>query len=382
MNQHDLSKAVEISPGVHWVGTGTKTFLSRNSYLLCYKGAGKTNSLVIDPGPTVDLEVLIHKISEVIGSVSKVNAVFMNHQDPDVVGNAPYLARMNPNTLMLATEDTWRLVSLSGLDSTKFRAVERFKNMRIIMQTGHKIQFVPTPFCHFRGACMLYDLESRILFTGDFMGGIAATQLYATRANWSGVKAFHQLYMPSNDAIRLAVKRIRELQPAPKMIAPQHGSIILEDDIPYFLEQMENLQVGLDIITTFDEIMPQMIAGLNEIIDTVRKTLGEESVTRTMKMFHADGSYPAIFALTKNEKITEIKGDPMESIESLIRMFFRNCDDLQKSVLKAIILRILIVRNLPTFDTLLAGEYPLEVELFEDTSFLVPPATDFYNRNQ
>jgi flavorubredoxin len=377
MQQHDLSKAVEISPNIHWVGTGTKTFLSRNSYLLNYKAAGKSNSLLIDPGPTVDLDVLIHKVTEVLGSISKVNAVFMNHQDPDVVGNAPYLARMNPNTLMLATEDTWRLVSLSGLDSTKFRAVERFKNMRIVMPTGHKIKFIPTPFCHFRGACMLYDLESRILFTGDFMGGIAATQLYATRANWSGVKAFHQLYMPSNDAIRLAVKRIRDLDPPPRMIAPQHGSIILEEDISYFLDQMENLQVGLDIITTFDKIMPEMIAGLNEIIETVRKTIGEDNVTKTMKMFHADGSYPAIFALTRDEKITEIKGEPMESIESLIRMFFRNCDEQQKSVLKAIILRILIVRNLPTFDTLLAEEYPLEVELFEDNTYAVPPATDF-----
>jgi flavorubredoxin len=370
MQQHDLSKAVEISEGIHWVGTGTKTFLSRNAYLLCYQGSGKNNSLVIDPGPTVDLDVLIHKVTEVLGSISKVNAVFMNHQDPDVVGNAPYLARSNPNTLMLATEDTWRLVSLSGLDSTKFRAVERFKNMRIVMPTGHKIQFVPTPFCHFRGACMLYDLNSRILFSGDFLGGIAATQLFATRANWSGVKAFHQLYMPSNEAIRLAVSRIRELQPAPRMIAPQHGSIIQEEDIPYFLDQMENLQVGLDIITTFDKIMPQMIAGLNEIIATVKKTIGEESVTKTMKLFHADGSYPAIFILNSKENITEIKGEPMESIESLIRMFFRNCDERQKSILKSIILRILISRDLPTFDTLLAEEYPPEVELFEDQTNL------------
>jgi flavorubredoxin len=327
---------------------------------------------LIDPGPAVDLVVLIQKVSEVLGSLSKVNAVFLNHQDPDVVGNAPYVARLNPDTLMLATEDTWRLVSLSGLDSTKFRAVERFKNLRIVLPTGHKIQFVPTPFCHFRGACMLYDLESRILFSGDFMGGIAATQLYATRANWPGVKAFHQLYMPSNDAIRLAVRRIRELQPAPLMIAPQHGSIILEADIPFFLDQMENLQVGLDIITTFDKIMPQLIAGLNEIIEAIRYNIGSENVTKTMRMFHADGSYPAIFALSKEGKITEIKGDPMESIESLIRMFFRNCSENQKSFLKAVILKILVVRNLPTFDTLLDEECPIDIDLFEDSTPSVP----------
>jgi len=368
MQQIDLSKAVEISDGIYWVGNGAKNFLSRNSYLRCYNGSGKKNALVIDPGPSVDLDVLIHKVTDVIGSISQVNMVFMNHQDPDVVGNATYLARSNPNTLMLATEDTWRLVCLSGLDPTKFRAVERFKNLRIMLPTGHKIQFVPTPFCHFRGACMFYDIESRILFSGDFMGGIAGTHLYASRANWHGIKAFHQLYMPSNDAIRLAVRRIRELQPAPLMIAPQHGSIIQEQDIPYFLDQMENLQVGLDIIATFEEIMPRLIVGLNEIISTIRTTIGEENVRQTMKMFHPDGSYPAIFALSSDEKITEVKGDPIEAIEALIKMFFRSCDDRQKSVLKAIILRILISHDLPTFDTLLAQEFPPEVELFDDPS--------------
>jgi hypothetical protein len=215
---------------------------------------------------------------------------------------------------------------------------------------------------------MLYDQTSRILFSGDFMGGIAATQLFATRANWAGVKAFHQLYMPSNEALRLAVRRIRELQPPPLMIAPQHGAIIQSEDIPFFLDQMENLQVGLDIIISFDKIMPQMIAGLNEIIDEIKNSIGEKNVSRTMALFHADGSYPAIFALSSDEKITEIKGDPMESIESLIRMFFRNCDEHQKSVLKGIILRILISRDLPTFDTLLTEEYPPEVDLHENIS--------------
>ena len=58
----------------------------------------------------------------------------------------------------------------------------------------------------------------------------------------------------------------------------------------------------------------------------------------------------------------------MEAIEALIKLFFRNCDDRQKSLLKALVLKILIANNLPTFDTLLDSEYPEEVELFEDDS--------------
>ena len=40
--------------------------------------------------------------------------------------------------------------------------------------TGHRLIPVPTPYCHFRGAVMLYDPETRVLFSGDLLGGITA----------------------------------------------------------------------------------------------------------------------------------------------------------------------------------------------------------------
>jgi hypothetical protein len=52
-------------------------------------------------------------------------------------------------------------------------------------------------------------------------------------------------------------------------------------------------------------------------------------------------------------------------------MFFRTCSDHQKSFLKSVILKILVVRNLPTFDTLLAEECPIDIDLFEDSAAAV-----------
>ncbi len=353
----DLEQPVEISHDIYWVGSGSKSFLSRNSYLRIFKGGGNAANMLIDPGPASDLDDLITKTTKILGDISRVNLIFLNHQDPDVVGNVPYLGKLNPRLTVLASEDTWRLVSLNS-PKTGFKAVERFKNLRISLNTQpyHRLQFIPTPFCHFRGACMLYDLESRILFTGDFMGGIAATGLEASESNWAGIKAFHQLYMPSNEAIRKAVQKVRELDPPPLVLAPQHGGIIKGALIEDFLSRMVELPVGLDIISSLEGKFSLLIASLNEIIASFKEMSGEETARQVLAYFEPDGSYPALVAMSQDGTVTDIKGEPLEVVEAVIKVFLRHVDTEQHSLFKARISRSLLEHNLPPFDLLLAQE--------------------------
>lgn len=357
-NLINLDQVSELAPGVYWVGAGTKTFLSRNSYLRIFKGNGTTGTLLIDPGPTNDLESLTQKVSAVLpGGLAKINLAFVNHQDPDVLGVLPVLSKMNQNLVVIASEDTWRLAHLNGMSHTHFRAVDRLQGQRAVLPTGHKLQFIPTPFCHFRGACMVYDLESRILFTGDLFGGIAAASgLTATEDNWAGIKAFHQLYMPSNEALRLAIKKIRALDPAPLALAPQHGGLIKGELIDLFMNRMEELQVGLDIISSLSEKLPALIAGLNEILTTVKEIIGEEAAHKVMSFFKPDGTYPSLFTLNNQEQVNDIKGEPVEAVEALLRTFLKFATDEQKSALRPRILLILLQRGLPPFDFLLDRE--------------------------
>lgn len=363
---HDLinmDQVSELANGVYWVGAGTKTFLSRNSFLRIFKGNGTTGSLLIDPGPTNDLDSLSQKVSAVLpGGLSKLNLVFINHQDPDVVGVLPTLTKLNQNLTVIATEDTWRLVNLNGMSQTSFRAVDRVQGQTVGLPTGHKLQFIPTPFCHFRGACMIYDLESRILFTGDLFGGIAATGLHATEENWAGIKAFHQLYMPSNEAIRLAVKKIRALSPAPLALMPQHGGLIKGELMELFMQRMEELQVGLDIIISLSEKLPTLIAGLNKILEGVKEILGNDEVHRIMGFFKPDGTYPALFTLDHTDQVKDIKGEPVEAVEALLRTFLRFASEDQKALLQPKILQILLQHGLPPFDFLLTrDDQPMEL---------------------
>ncbi|SJZ84554.1 hypothetical protein SAMN02745119_01797 [Trichlorobacter thiogenes] len=334
-NHNNLDEAIEISAGIYWVGAGTKTFLSRNSFLRIFEGNKTSGSLLIDPGPTSDFVSLSRKVSSVLpGGLLNINLAFINHQDPDVVGVLPKMYAMNRRLNVIATEDTWRLVSLNGLSSVRFRSIDQVQDQRLVLPTGHKLQFIPTPYCHFRGASMIYDLESRILFTGDFLGGVEASGLIATEENWAGVKAFHQIYMPSNEAMKLAVKKIRALEPTPLALAPQHGGLIKGDLIELFLERISELPVGLDIVTTVNDRLPAMIAGLNEVLDAVKETMGEYKVERILKLFKPEGEYPSLITLGRDGLVKDIKGDPFEAINALLNAFMDSATEQQQKLLR------------------------------------------------
>lgn len=334
-NHNNRDEAIEISAGVYWVGAGTKTFLSRNSFLRIFEGNKTSGSLLIDPGPTSDFVSLSCKVASVLpGGLLNINLAFINHQDPDVVGVLPKMYAMNRRLNVIATEDTWRLVSLNGLSSVRFRSIDQVQDQRLVLPTGHKLQFIPTPYCHFRGASMIYDLESRILFTGDFLGGVEASGLIATEENWAGVKAFHQIYMPSNEAMKLAVKKIRALEPTPLALAPQHGGLIKGDLIELFLERISELPVGLDIVTTVNDRLPAMIAGLNEVLCAVKETMGEYKVERILKLFKPEGEYPSLITLGRDGLVKDIKGDPFEAINALLNAFMDSATEQQQKLLR------------------------------------------------
>lgn len=249
---------VEIAPETYWVGKRDPgAIFHSNPYLRRFRGtdaqAQKTIefNLLIDPGSSSDFSTVSTKVSALIGGMDRLSALFINHQDPDVGSSASIIsARYAPKAAILCSEDTWRLIVHLNLPRNRFIATEKYAH-GLHLPTGHTLMPVPSPFCHFRGAVMLYDPETRVLFSGDLFGGLTdanAQGLWADESDWNGIRAFHQLYMPVNAALRRAVEAIRKLEPAVEIIAPQHGRLIRGPLVGQFLDRLERLQVGLDIM--------------------------------------------------------------------------------------------------------------------------------------
>ncbi|MGH7171778.1 MAG: hypothetical protein ACRELG_15990, partial [Gemmataceae bacterium] len=148
---------------------------------------------------------------------------------------------------------------------------------------GQRLQMVPTPFCHFRGAVAFYDPESQILFTGDLFGGLNSpgrTHLYAQEDDWPGIAQFHQIYMPTREVVSRVLRAIRALDPPVKIIAPQHGFVLTGDIMHEFMDRLERLPMGIDMLPdALDEHHHQRYAEVfQEVLGEISRQLGASEI--------------------------------------------------------------------------------------------------------
>lgn len=346
MSDLDYNEPIEILDSVYWVGRREGSALERNIYMRVFKAGGREVNLLIDPGPPSDITVLSQKLTKLIKGVRRVNLIFLNHQDPDVSYNAAYFQKLNPNAYILCSEDTWRLVRFYGLSEKHYRPVERFKKMRIMLNTGHQIQFVPSPYCHFRGAVMLYDVESRILFSGDLFAGLSSESedLYADESYWENMKIFHQIYMPSQDALRHAINRIRELDPQPIMIAPQHGRIIMGNLVEYFLDKLYNLEVGLDLFIKEREKESYILA-MNELIEEIKKSFDDSIANQLLTPLVQDRGFTT-YIVMDNQGVKDLKVDPGSAMSWFTEHIVAACPPEMRDVLDLLFVTVLTRWNI------------------------------------
>ncbi len=309
-------EVVELAPDVYWVGRRHGGQLECNSFLRVFKLGGTEASMLIDPGPPQDLAVVTQKVSAVLGSLRRLDFIFLNHQDPHVAANAAPIQQRSPRARVVCSEDTFRLAHFYGLDTNRFLAVESFADGHCKLATGHEIVFVPTPFCHFRGAVMVYDPASRVLFSGDLFGGARARDLVSSEKTWPGVEIFHQIYMPSRRALELAVARVRRLDPPPTLIAPQHGAFIAGDDVPRMLEQISRLEVGLDLMepTSGQE---RFLSAANDLVRELAELAGTGRANDILATSATDSSFSRVVVVDADHQITGFRVTPRLALDTL-----------------------------------------------------------------
>jgi glyoxylase-like metal-dependent hydrolase (beta-lactamase superfamily II) len=331
---------VEIAAGVFWVSRREGVLLERNTFLVRYAGRGQSLGLIIDPGPPRDLEAITANAAQVLGAEGNIDLVFLNHQDPDASANARALLEANPAAIVICSEDTWRLTQFYELDQRRFQAVERFDSLTTELATGHRVSFVPTPFCHFRGSVMLYDHGSRVLFSGDLLAGLSRSQeLWADERAWEGIRVFQQTYMPDSRALRWAVSQIRRLDPPVEIIAPQHGGIISGDLVGLFLDRLEALDVGLDLYLA-SLSKENYLRALTELLTELEDVVREDRMRQVLGLLAGDVSSPNILTI-KDRVVIDIRTEPRAALEALLRELGRGLEDAQLEELESVVARTL-----------------------------------------
>jgi len=326
------------------------SLLQCNTYLRTFHVKGSPLHWCVDPGSRLDYDSVRSNLLEHIGHMSTLRMFSINHQDPDVVGNLPKLVRESPHMTGLASEDTWRLVRHLNANPKRLCFVNQADKGMVHLPQGNRIQVLPTPFCHFRGAMALYDPEARILFSGDLFGGLNApgrSHILGEEEDWPGIAQFHQIYMPTREAVAYAIRQIRALRPKVKVVAPQHGFVLLGDFMQEVLERLEKLPVGLDLLSAElnEKFNPSYRDVFVELMDLAAHHLGHEAVLDRLRQLprqHELRKY-----LTLSGKEVDLKSQGFRALPLLVEELGRDQFTGFRSLLKSCVLLACTEKNIP-----------------------------------
>jgi glyoxylase-like metal-dependent hydrolase (beta-lactamase superfamily II) len=342
---------MQVAEGCAMIGRrNPDSVLQCNTYLRTFRGGAADFQWCVDPGSMMDYDVirtnLLHRIKE----FAALNLVSLNHQDPDVTGNLLNFTRENPKLAALVAEDAWRLVRhLNAIPRELFFA-NKMENRSLRLPGGQRLQMVPTPFCHFRGAVAFYDPESRILFSGDLFGGLNSpgrVQLYAEEDDWAGIAQFHQIYMPTREVVCRALRAIRALTPPVKIIAPQHGFVLTGDLMYEFMDRLEQLPMGIDLFPDErDESHHKEYAEVfQEVITVLSAFLGGAEVRSLLRHLPRDHELTDYIRVSGDE--VRLERDGVRALPLLVDVAALGRAPALRATLKDRVLRRCLERNLP-----------------------------------
>ena len=170
--------AVEIKPGVYWIGVNDRTTdlfeglwpineegVSYNTYLI-----NDEKKVIIDLVKALKTDEFFDQIDEVM-PVSEVDYLVINHMEPDHTGLLRTLNRLVPDLQIIGTAKMKKMLEAFYGITENVKVVEDGETLSL----GHRtLKFVYTPFVHWPETMVTYDTKDKILFSCDAFGSYGA----------------------------------------------------------------------------------------------------------------------------------------------------------------------------------------------------------------
>jgi len=202
--------------------------------------------LLIDPG---GVELFAPMLAAVLhyAPVDQITDLFASHQDPDIISSLGLWDQALPDAKLHASALWEGFLRHFGCESIEYVPIA--DNGGIISLDGVELQVIPAHYMHSAANFNIYDPQAKILMSGDIGAALeeAGAPMYVDNfdAHVEKMRFFHQRWMPSNQAKRVWIDRVRELDI--DILAPQHGRMFKGDDVKRFLDWFEGLQVGIAV---------------------------------------------------------------------------------------------------------------------------------------
>lgn len=219
---------------------------------------GDTGAL-IDPGGNLAYGELYLAMTHHFAP-AQLSAILASHADPDIIAGLDRWMTATSSARLYISRLWERFVPhfcKAGKTAGRIVGIPD-PGMRIPIGRSELIA-LPAHFMHSEGNFQFYDPVSRILFSGDLgaslVGGQEAQRFVVSLAGHvRHMEAFHRRYMVSNKVLRLWARMVRQLDIA--MIVPQHGAPMNGRAVGEFIDWIEGLPCGVDLVGERDYTVP------------------------------------------------------------------------------------------------------------------------------
>lgn len=202
--------------------------------------------LLMDPG---GVELFAPMLAAVLhhAPVEEITDLFASHQDPDIISSLGLWDQALPKAKLHASKLWEGFIRHFGCESIEYVGIP--DNGGSIKLDSTELKIIPAHYLHSSANFHIYDAQAKILMSGDVGAALEppGAPIFVDNfdAHTEHMRYFHQRWMPSNQAKRVWIERVRKLDI--DIMAPQHGRIFKGDDVKHFLDWFEALVVGVAV---------------------------------------------------------------------------------------------------------------------------------------
>ncbi|MEJ2093460.1 MAG: FprA family A-type flavoprotein [Syntrophobacterales bacterium] len=245
--------AVELVPGVYWVGAidwimrdfhgyRTEAGSTYNAYLIV-----DDKITLIDTVKEGFIPEMMTRISDIVDP-EKITYIISNHVEMDHSGSlTEVIDRVKPEKIFCSPQGK------AGL-SRHFKADWPFVEVKTGSELSlgrYNLTFLETPMLHWPDSMMTYLKEEQLLFSSDGFGAHLASSErfddglpnYPANYPYELMKYYANILMPMGTLITKLLKQVEEMGLQFKIIAPDHG-LIYRKNIPMILEAYRKWAAG------------------------------------------------------------------------------------------------------------------------------------------
>jgi len=252
--------AVPVTPDIHWVGAvdwnlrdfhgfDTPHGSTYNAYLVM----GRDKIALVDTVKTAFVPELLERVQSVV-PLEKIDYIVVNHVEPDHNSGMRLVAAKMPNAKIVASAGGVRGIEGYHGSADDVTAVGVDDTLDLGDLT---LKFMPMPMVHWPDSMFTYCPERACLMPNDAFGQhLASSSRFADEVGLDLaveelIVYYANILMPVSAQVAKAVSKVIEAGWKCDTIAPSHGVIWRERDVPTLIDTYDRCTAG----DTYDKLV-------------------------------------------------------------------------------------------------------------------------------